>query len=255
MLTFPNMEPIGREGRRQRRERARQVAKEILASQNRLPYKTEIAVAIASVAIPLGWGELMSGHEPWRITLGWILWSVPLFLFGHIFWRWSRHNKWHKALPIAIIVLFTAGFVGLASRSIWQSLLPNFVFIKPGLNLDPLNPQSSFWSFVVVVRGRESLYNNRLSFWDLVKGEEVENIIKNDKSLSHEDFHNLTLSNLLQRDYPELDASPSGGDNELGMFYWHPPVINDERYKIILVHRTGSVSEDLVIKKEAERNG
>jgi hypothetical protein len=246
------MQDFGRSARRQRREEARQLAKELLVSQGYKPgYRTELVIAAISLFLPLGWGELVSGRETWRIVLGWVLWLIPFLLLLHVFWRWSRDKKWYGVLRFGLPTIGVIAFLCSSAYSIWDSMLPNFVFVKPGVVLNPDDPTKTFWMFFVVIRSREPFYNVQLSFEDLIKGERINKAFREGR-MSQSEFSRLAWSNLYEHQYPELDPIPGAMDAELWKLNWQPDVLDDEHYSIRFIHRTGVVSEDLRLKNTSD---
>jgi hypothetical protein len=65
---------------------------------------------------------------------------------------------------------------------------------------------------------------------------------------------NLVWSDLNQQQYQELDPDMAvkGEDSQAGVLYWQPPRLEDERYWIVIRHRSGTVTEDLRITKVGE---
>jgi hypothetical protein len=246
------MAQLGRPSRRQRRELARETAKQLLAGQrsaNGQPAfrKWELLGAVASVLIPFGWQELMSGHEAWRLLLGWILWFIPLLLFLHIFWCWSSEKGWYRPVRFVLAAALVTAFLAVSTYSLWRETLPDFVFLKPGIALNERDPLSAAWMFIIVLRGKEPMYNTEVQLEDINKTEYFAERLRKGDNVTHDQL----ASELYRNQYPELDPHPgiTGMDTEVDTMFWHPLQMADQKYVIGMHNRTSGVVENLEIKK------
>lgn len=158
---------FGRQGRRFRREAARQWVKEQMAPRQRR-YGTEILWAAASTLVPLGWGEIMSGDQaPWRILLGWVLWLVPSSLAVRIFWLWSSDTgRMLRQRSLFVLVAFLC-FLAAGSYSVRHAFRPAFMFTWPGLTMSDgrviyyfVAERRKLFNLTVLVNDANSAANN-----------------------------------------------------------------------------------------------
>lgn len=254
------MHNVGRAGRRKRREEARELAKELLATQGREvhKYRPELLWGAVSLFLPFGWG-FVNGSGLWYVSFGWFLWSIPVVIGLHLCWRWARDRGLYIWARLLTVGVFGIVFLLAAIYSVWTSTLPNFLYVKPGVVFNPVKPgmtvpqwepANAVWMFIVVNRGIEPFYNIHIGFQDLVMREENLRRLQNEH-LTEAESHKLRWADVDQHQYPELDPNPtsSGADNEVESFNWRPERPDDEHYGIVINYRNAIVTEDLRIKK------
>jgi hypothetical protein len=123
----------------------------------------------------------------------------------------------------------------------------SFIYIKPGVVLNPNRPEA-LWVFITVTRGRSELYNVDISFQDMIRSQEIKKALES-KTIPQEQLSELAWSDLIHLHYNELGQNTADGlDREVGQFEWRPPAMDNEQYDILSVHRKGTVREQLRIK-------
>jgi hypothetical protein len=150
--------------RRDRREAARQVAKELVHSaalESNEKYHREFVWALIFCVIPFGWEEIMSGDQSLRVVIGWILWLVPLAIGIHAFWGWSSSTNKPRIVRVIIVGLLVSIFGCASSYSIWKSFRQTFLFVWPGLTLTDGRVQYYY------AAERRPLINATVIVWDM----------------------------------------------------------------------------------------
>jgi len=208
----------GRQGRKARREQAREMAKLILQDSQRPPRAIgwPTVGAIASILCPLGWEEFMSDGQPWRVVIGWLLWLVPVSLGTYVFWSWTdKKPRWRFWRVISLIVAAVI-FISSGAYSIRKSYSPEFVLVYPGLALQ--DGQTRIYYYAAK---RRPIYNSKVIVFDRDP----------DRSLS------------FQRE--EIDPR-TGGFAE--SFLFSPSNIGHERLQIIVQSRGIDIFEELAVQ-------
>jgi hypothetical protein len=160
--------PWGREGRRTKRQEARDFTKlyqqhpELFKKPSR--YKTELLYGLASLLVPLGWGEIMStDHALWRIWIGWILWAIPVAVLLHIVYRYLTDRQSHYSWRALAVSLGALIFIAIATVNIHLSAKPSFTYIIPGL----LYNDNATRVYYVLIKGRYPFFAVDLRLTDV----------------------------------------------------------------------------------------
>jgi hypothetical protein len=110
------------------------MAKEDLSNRSsKDKYGTEVLWALLSIFLPLGWGEVMSGYQLWRVITGLVLWLIPLGFVLHVFWRWSGDKRYLRLIRVLSIISATGAFLIVSGYFIHSAAQPSFVYWWPGL--------------------------------------------------------------------------------------------------------------------------
>jgi hypothetical protein len=218
---MPDIPKSGRQGRRFRRELARQMAKELVKNVGRTAsaHKRggEALWALASVLIPLGWNEIMSGeHAAWRVIVGWCLWVVPIGFGLYVFWQWSTDANLTNLIKIPFVVLAMGVFATVSGYSIWNSLRESFLFVWPGL------PYGDGTTIYYYAAERRQLTNSAIVVLDTAAP-------GNDMSFR----------------ITELDPQPGGFANS---FRFKPANPGHEKLNVILQSKDSYTSEELTVR-------
>jgi hypothetical protein len=126
-------------------------------------------------------------------------------LFLHVFWRWSLERRWYGAVRFVLAAALVTIFLAVSTYSLWRETLPDFVFLKPGVALNEGDPQSAGWMFIIVLRGKEPLYNTEVQLEDINKTEYFAERLRKGENVTHEEL----ASEYYQQQYSELDPHPS----------------------------------------------
>jgi hypothetical protein len=199
---------------------ARQMAKELV--KNRGPaaatkkYGSGALWALASVLIPFGWGEIMSGEQAaWRVIVGWLLWLIPVGFGLYVFWLWCADTNLSKLVKIPVVVLAMGMFTTVSAFSIRNSLRQSFLFVWPGL------PYADGTTMYYYAAERRQLTNAVIIVWDA-----------------------NTPGNQMSFRVPELDPQPGGVASS---FHFKPTNPGREKLNVLLQSKDAYTSEELTV--------
>jgi hypothetical protein len=130
----------GRESRRFRRERARQLAKELLKSSREPPpphrtYGTDLRWAFIFFLVHVGWSYIVPEETLLSVSAAWLLWGCALFFMARLFEHWSRDRNWRKSLRLTVVGAVTVVFLYFGAASIWLIAQPVYLYLVPTRNL------------------------------------------------------------------------------------------------------------------------
>jgi hypothetical protein len=226
----------GREGRRIRRERAREWAKEAIQVHlgNEKQDRWSKALAFIGVAAGFGsWGYFVLAPDP-NLYFGSALLLICLVFLASAFWV---QVEWGIRVKGAILIFGVAILGTLGYR--WVSYVgrPSFVFVSPGVVLN-----GNSWDFFINHRGPRGSESVQILFVDKDKRQKVLN--RNSPTLSREDIN--SYQQLLQ--FPEVNPR-NRGDIFGKQFIWIPPVIDHEHYEIEITAKDRVAHQELQIER------
>src|ERR1700751_3070672 len=108
---------VGHPSRAERRETARQLAKQMLKEKRYKPSRSSVVWTIVSIAIPIAWMETVRGPAVWKVAVGWTLWLIPLVPAGVLMWRWWTGTKKLLAFRYVMVLVIVAGFAAISTWS------------------------------------------------------------------------------------------------------------------------------------------
>jgi hypothetical protein len=199
-----------------------------------------------SVFVYLG---LFVGFAGWGYAVDSAYGASLLFLLslGFLLAAWWEYFEFKVHTKVVVMILVLTGFVVGDSKWIAYVTAPSFPYVKSGALLNPQQP-NSFWSFMIVNRGRNTLYNVSVHFQDMDRTDLIRKALQQNPPSS--DIATLLQSDTAEFHYVELDPNTTGGiDNEVAHFFWTPAFLSDEHYDVLLTHRNGTFREKLNIKK------
>lgn len=192
---------------------------------------------------------LFVSSAAWGYSVNSPYWASLLFLIslGFLLAAFWKYFEFKRRIKVVVTVLFLVVFLIVDSKWVAYVIAPSFLYVKPAVLLNPQQP-NAFWVFIVVVRGRDALYNASVHFQDLDRPEAVRKELNEKMPLN--ETERLLQSDFAGFNYAELDPNTTGGnDNEAAQFYWTPGILDDEHYDIVLVHRKGTIREKLNVKR------
>jgi hypothetical protein len=215
----------GREGRRFRRERARQLAKELLKSshERQLPhrtYGTDLRWAFIFFLVHVGWGYIVPEETLLSVCAAWLLWGCALFFTARPFEHWSRDKNWHKFSRLAVVGAATVVFLYFAATSISTAMEPTYLYVVPTHNLIDAERRAFFVEQV----GPRPLTN-------------IEVTLRDNRSGS-----------IQRQEYSEIDPGPQ---NPLApRYFWFTPSTPwDEDYTVTITSaKKSKVTQRLVVR-------
>ena len=155
------------------------------------------------------------------------------------------------ALP-RIAAILIAIWAPLFLIGYWLLPQSSFIYVKPGVVLNPHAPNSTWW-FVVVVRGAEPLYNVTLVIEDATGEEERQKKLAT--ATTDEERLRLVPPDPTTIHYQELDPSPvAGTDREVASFFVPFGLRRQLKYFIVMSHRRGTFVERLQINTPEDRD-
>lgn len=174
---------------------------------------------------------------------------VDLFLYSLLIALGRLHGWFHAPVPIGkvprivLTLVLIAIPVGALTWFSWPP--PSFVYVKPGVWLDPNTPQA-MWMFIPVVRGPKALHNVKIIIDDLTKEKAYRR--KLDVAKSNEERRKIIVAEggLPTIHYDELDPSPKQGrDHDATRFLYPSGDSKQLHYDFIISFRGGDVRESL----------
>jgi hypothetical protein len=185
-------------------------------------YSIRILWAAASVLIPMGWNEFVSGQDlspAVHVSLGWTFWLIPFIQGIVIAWRWSGEHGLNRLSRAAIGILLSSLFAAMLSRSVYNVTRPTFVYLVPTHELMDAERRA----FFVRSSGPRRLHN-------------VKVILRDNKSGQ---THN--------EEYAERDPAP---DHPLATpYFWFTPSSPwDEDYTVTSEEFSAEHKENLVLR-------
>jgi hypothetical protein len=159
-----------RYSRRDRREQARQLAKELLKSLGNpssphRAYGPDILWALIFFLVSLGWPYIVPEGSIPAIIVAWLMWASALFFVARLFLRWSGDGNWAKVSRF-VVGAAAATFLYFATTSIWLSAQPTYLYIVPTHNLIDAERRAFFITQV----GPEPLSNIEIGLRDNKSG-------------------------------------------------------------------------------------
>jgi hypothetical protein len=230
----------GREGRRFRREQARQLAKEILQSSSLgkgNPDRWTIVFGLIALAAGFGsWAYFAMNPEP-NIYFGSTLVLLCLVLLAAAFWV---HSEWKLKVKLALVLCGLAISGTAASRWILHVTRPSFVFITPG-PVVAVRSLNDSWDFIINHRGPKSSESVQVLFVDKDRQHDV---LQRSTTLSRQDLDSYER----MLNIPEVNPK-NRGNIFAEQFIWTPLVMDHEHYQIDITAKDRTVHQELQIEK------
>jgi hypothetical protein len=223
--------------RRERRELARQMAKEILqGSRPDGASREKKAKVLTYIGLGAGfgsWGYFVLAPDP-SVAFGSALLILCFLFCVGAFWEFFN---WTLRIKLPLTVLMMCGLCW--GGFYWVSYIsrPSFVFVVPGVVAN-----GNSWDFIVNHRGPKSSESVEILFTDI--DAQMDILGKSPKLLSPEDINKYQI--LLR--YPSVNP---GGRGSLfaQQFIWKPLVFGHEHYAIEITAADRRIHQDLQIEE------
>lgn len=226
----------GRASRRQRREIARQLAKEYMRQGDTKEKKGKILTYLG-LALAFGsWGYFVLAPELNPI-LGFLLILAAFAFFEAAFWDLSSWTKRTKTLiaGCALLVFVTADY-----RGVRYLTRPSFVFVSP---IAIANDNE--WDFMINHRGPKPSRPGELLFTDKDK---MDDVIRTHSQLTPQNFASY------QEMFSLPEINPHGRGHVFAtQFLWKPFNFEHEHYLVTISEGDRATYEDLEIEKVKDK--